>query len=249
VTKFQIPFCTHVFAQNTSRADAGFWIGRGCVGGLRICQLAEERARQETRRIASTADNLSWTGRGKEARAAREPGEIPLVWVLSLVALVQSRHTVASDIPVAHRQRQRVPLPPVRGWPMEWNGGVRAARAASGRQLNALRTTTPTRIITPGDPAGERRDNVSGIGPGANKNRLWHEHGRRAPLPNLDDGGGWETCARGRSPVPCCCAALPNEHLAVLERQPATRQEWPPPLLCLCIAWSESCAARLSCHL
>jgi hypothetical protein len=180
--------------ERMSRADAGCWIGRGCVGGLRICQLAEERARQETRRIASTADNLSWTGRGKEARAAREPGEIPLVWVLSLVALVQSRHTVASDIPVARRQRQRVPLPPVRGWPMEWNGGVRAARAASGRQLNALRTTRPTRIITLGDPAGERRDNVSGIGPGANKIRLWHEHehGRRAPLPNLDDGGGWD---------------------------------------------------------
>lgn len=89
-------FICNVFARpETERmrlANAGCWIGRGCVGGLRICQLAEERARQETRRIASTADNLSWTGRGigKEARAAREPGEIPLVWVLSLVALVQT---------------------------------------------------------------------------------------------------------------------------------------------------------------
>lgn len=231
-----------------SRADAGCWIGRGCVGGLRICQLAEERARQETRRIASTADNLSWTGRGKEARAAREPGEIP--WSGSCHLWRWSRHTVASDIPVARRQRQRVPLPPVRGWPMEWNGGVRAARAASGRQLNALRTTRPTRIITLGDPAGERRDNVSGIGPGANKNRLWHEHGRRAPLPNLDDGGGWETCARGRSPVPCCCAALPNEHLAVLERQPATRQEWPLLHFCACAVQGRNPApARLSRHL
>lgn len=104
-------FICNVFArpetERMSRADAGCWIGRGCVGGLRICQLAEERARQETRRIASTADNLSWTGRGKEARAAREPGEIP--WSGSCHLWRWSRHTVASDIPVAHRQRQRVP--------------------------------------------------------------------------------------------------------------------------------------------
>lgn len=182
-------FICNVFArpetERTSRADAGCWIGRGCVGGLRICQLAEERARQETRRIASTADNLSWTGRGKEARAAREPGEIP--WSGSCHLWRWSR--------VDTRWRQIFPSrigkgsacrPSVGG---RGNGGV---PAASGRQLNALRTTRPTRIITLGDPAGERRDNVSGIGPGANKNRLWHEHGRRAPLPNLDDGGGWD---------------------------------------------------------
>ena len=118
-------FICNVFArpetERMSRANAGCWIGRGCAGGLRICQLAEERARQETRRIASTADkppapfelDCTW----ERSESGTGTGRDPLVWVLSLVALVQSRHTVASDIPVAHRQRQRVP--PVRGWPRE----------------------------------------------------------------------------------------------------------------------------------
>lgn len=105
-------FCSDLFTlgkteQRMSWANTECWMIdrlwlRWRVGGLRFCQLAEERDRKRgesprRRRTSSPPALLSWTGHGmgrKKARAAREPREIPwscgLVLGLSPMVLVQT---------------------------------------------------------------------------------------------------------------------------------------------------------------